>query len=371
VPHFPPLGHNGRGGTIYQWSLAFNSYPHQIALSKGHPDLFELLYERSDDTTRFLVSCVLGRRAEAEAVFGRHSGIVAALPPEDLELLPRYCWETNTNYEAVRLMLDFGFPVAHPEHSHGYTALHNAAWSGSADLVDLLISRGAPVDLVDPRFESTPLGFAMYDCLIEKRHPEGEFGRVAKSLIDAGSRWDPLNYPTGDARLDDVFMEYLPHRVDGAALLGDEDLVFRLLGDPPSTETLTLALGGAAKGGHAALCGTLLALGANINSTTGRDHLTPLMQALMGSSAAGSSETVAVLLQAGADIGVQNRHGTLALHLAVGRDASLDTIRLLLASGADAHVDRANNHGYTPSSLSRERGRSDVLDLFRVHGSRA
>jgi hypothetical protein len=38
--------------------------------------------------------------------------------------------------------------------------------------------------LLDPRYESTPLGVAMYDCLVEKRHPEGEFGRVAKSLIE-------------------------------------------------------------------------------------------------------------------------------------------------------------------------------------------
>src|SRR5579862_108963 len=27
-PEFPPLGHEGRGGTIYQWTLRFNSYPH-------------------------------------------------------------------------------------------------------------------------------------------------------------------------------------------------------------------------------------------------------------------------------------------------------------------------------------------------------
>jgi ankyrin repeat protein len=119
----------------------------------------------------------------------------------------RYCWETNTNIEAVRLMLDVGFPVAHPETSHGYSPLHNAAWSGSADLVDLLIERGHPVDIVDPRYQATPLGYAIHDCTIEKRHPEGEFGRVVKSLIDAGSPWDRQQYPTGDARIDDVLKQ--------------------------------------------------------------------------------------------------------------------------------------------------------------------
>src|SRR5262245_55840492 len=85
LPEFPPIGHKGRGGTIYQWTLAFNSYAHQIALLKGHTDVFDLLWARSDDTTRLLVSCVLARRADAEAIAARHPGIVSSLPSEDLE----------------------------------------------------------------------------------------------------------------------------------------------------------------------------------------------------------------------------------------------------------------------------------------------
>ena len=143
---FPPVGHKGRGGTILQWTLAFNSYPHQIALLKGHLDIFDFLYEKSDPQTRLLVCCVLARRQEAEAIACQHPDLVANLANVDLELLPRYCWETNTNYEAVRLMLDLGFPVTQTERSHGYSPLHNAAWSGNAPLVDLLVSRGHPVD---------------------------------------------------------------------------------------------------------------------------------------------------------------------------------------------------------------------------------
>jgi ankyrin repeat protein len=366
APEFPPLGYNRRGGTIYQWTLAFNSYAHQVALLNGHSDVFDLLWARSDDATRLLVSCVLGRRADAEAIVARHPKIIASLPAEDLELLPKYCWETNTNYEAVKLMLNLGFPVAQIERSHGYTALHNAAWAGSADLVDLLIARGAPVDVVDPSFQSTPLGFAMYDCLVEKRHPEGEFGRVAKSLIEAGSPWDALEYPTGDARLDDVFMEYLPHRIDGAAILGDETLVLRLLGEEPSTDDLALALAGAAKGGHTALCQRLLTRGAEVNGAAGRDRSTPLLYALRGSTALGSAETVNQLIDAGADVGVKNRHGTLALHAASWCGASVETVRLLLRSGATAHIDVKNEFGYTPAGIAEEKGRHDLVALFRA-----
>jgi ankyrin repeat protein len=216
LPEFPPIGYKRRGGTIYQWSLAFNSYPHQIALLKGHTELATYLYEKSDTSTRLLVSCVLAQRDQAEAIAKAHPDLVASLPAADHELVARYCWETNTNYEAVKLMLDVGFPVAHPERSHGYSPLHNAAWAGSADLVDLLIARGHPLSLRDPGYNATPLGYALHDCLVEKRHPEGEFGRVVASLIDAGCPWDRSIYPTGDPRVDEVLRERLTPAADSA-----------------------------------------------------------------------------------------------------------------------------------------------------------
>jgi ankyrin repeat protein len=209
APEFPPIGYEGRGGTIYQWTLGFNSYPHQIALRKRHQTMFDYLYAESDMKTRLLVNCVLARRAEAEAIMNTHPEIVPELPGVDRELVAKYCWETNTNYAAVKLMLDLGFPVAHPERSHGYTPLHNAAWAGSGDLVELLIERGHPVDIRDPSFDATPLGYALHDCLVEKRHPEGEFARVVKALVEAGSPLRGVKYPTGHLAVDEVLRPYL------------------------------------------------------------------------------------------------------------------------------------------------------------------
>ena len=207
---FPPIGYGKRGGTILQWTLGFNSYAHQIASKKGHEDLFHFLLESSAPTTRFLVSCVMAMREDAERLARDQPGLVDTLPDEDLQLLARYCWETNASLEAVRLMLDLGFPIAHPENSHGWSPLHNAAWGGYADLVDLLIERGHPVDLRDPKYNATPLGFAIHCATVEGRHPEGDYERVTGALIDAGSPWDPSIYPTGDDRVDRALAARLP-----------------------------------------------------------------------------------------------------------------------------------------------------------------
>src|SRR5580704_18888047 len=83
LPEFPPVGHHGRGGTIYQWTLRFNSYPHQIALTKGHQPMFDFLYEASDTVIRLLVNCVLARQAEAEAIAKEHPDIIPGLADAD------------------------------------------------------------------------------------------------------------------------------------------------------------------------------------------------------------------------------------------------------------------------------------------------
>ncbi len=60
---------------------------------------------------------------------------------------------------AVTTMADLGFPLDARD-EHGQTALHEAAYAGRADVVRLLLDRGATVDSRDDRWHSTPLCFA-------------------------------------------------------------------------------------------------------------------------------------------------------------------------------------------------------------------
>ena len=44
--------------------------------------------------------------------------------------------------------------------------------------------------------------------MVEKRHPEGEFARVVKALVEAGSPLKGVRYPTGHAAVDEVLRPY-------------------------------------------------------------------------------------------------------------------------------------------------------------------
>jgi hypothetical protein len=132
------------------------------------------------------------------------------IPGEDLELVARYCWETSLNLEAVRFMLDCGFPVDYPERSHGYSPLHNAAWAGAFELVELLLKRGHPPGIRDPQHQGTPLNWAIHCCVHERRHPNGAYGRVAAALIDAGCPWDRSLLPTGCTQIDAELSRRVP-----------------------------------------------------------------------------------------------------------------------------------------------------------------
>ena len=131
---------------------------------------------------QLLVACMLAKRPLAEAMVARSPGLIGELDDDDRALLAKCCWETNLNRDAVRLMLDLGFPIDAPECNHGYLALHNAAWCGDAELVELLLKRGHPVAGRDPNHQSTALGFAIHSCVTARRHPEGDFPKVVRLL---------------------------------------------------------------------------------------------------------------------------------------------------------------------------------------------
>ncbi|MGE3310530.1 MAG: hypothetical protein AB7O66_11210 [Limisphaerales bacterium] len=207
---FPGIGFRGRGGTIYQWTLGFNQSPQEIAHRRGHLELFDFLMAHTPPRQQLLVACMLADRPRATALTANNPGLISELDEGDRQLPAKCCWETNLNREAVRLMLDLGFPVGVPEFNHGFSPLHNAAWCGDAELVDLLLARGHPVDLRDPTHHATALGFALHSCQVARRHPDGNFARVAESLLTAGVPFEGPETSTGNPALDTVLDRFRP-----------------------------------------------------------------------------------------------------------------------------------------------------------------
>ena len=71
----------------------------------------------------------------------------------------------NGHVEIVRLLLDAGEDPNryNPEGNHAHTTpLHQAVFAGREAVVQLLVERGARVDIKDTIYHSTPLGWAMY-----------------------------------------------------------------------------------------------------------------------------------------------------------------------------------------------------------------
>jgi ankyrin repeat protein len=132
------------------------------ATARGRTDLVELLrrHGAADDATgvdRFLAACVHGDRTEAERQLDSDPGLLARLEDDERAALVRAAGSGDV--QAVELMLDLGFPLE-SRGDDGGTALHAAAYAGSAATARLLLGRGADVEARDTTWDSTPLGWA-------------------------------------------------------------------------------------------------------------------------------------------------------------------------------------------------------------------
>ena len=91
--------------------------------------------------------------------------------------------------EVVRVLLDGwvapGDRLMSP--GEGHTGLHVAAYGGHADIVELLLDRGAPVDVVDAKWGTTPLVWALYAWRNDPIESPEQYQEVVSRLVAAGA----------------------------------------------------------------------------------------------------------------------------------------------------------------------------------------
>ena len=105
--------------------------------------------------------------------------------------------------EAVAFLLDHGIDVGARRPHDGNTALHVASYSGHPALVEMLLARGAPVNVNDSVHGTPPLIWAMHAWLAEGRRNAADYRGIVRMLLAAGAEVKPewVERVRGDAEL--------------------------------------------------------------------------------------------------------------------------------------------------------------------------
>ena len=346
----PPTPDGAR--TVVARMHGFPSWPalrrHVAALRSGGGEPFARAYralEAHDHTA-------------LAAELDRFPGLVHASGTNGNDLLGM---ATATGDErTVRLLLDRGADPSHAN-AHGWTPLHQTAYSNQARLAALLLDAGAPATAEGRGDGGTPLVAALFwghrataELLAERGglHPRNL--RVAAGL-GREDVVDDLVRPDGTLSAEAGAHRgfYRPHSGFPAWHPG---------GSPQ--EALDEALAWAARSDRVDTLDVLVARGARVDADVYRGT------ALAWAAASGRVAAVERLIALGADPsgrgtfgGPDHGDGITALHLAA-QNGDTAVIRALLAGGADPAVVEAA-HGGTPADWAGHFGHDAAAALLR------
>ena len=162
--------------------------PYVIAYRRGDVGLCELLRSHGAAPTltgidEFLGAAMRGDDAAARAVLAREGDLLSRFDEEDHAILPQLLAEKQP-IDFARLVA-LGFDLTQ-EGAWGGTPLHHAAWRGNVEMVRELVRIGAPRDLRDKTYGSSPLAWAVHGSRF-CRSADHEYTQIAQLLLEAGS----------------------------------------------------------------------------------------------------------------------------------------------------------------------------------------
>jgi ankyrin repeat protein len=181
---FFPMINKRSGGTIYQWSLGFYVFAHQVARKFGHPDILQLLFERSPTSVQLILACILGDEASVRSVRAKQPNIAASFSDSDRRQVAHAARNNDTT--AVRLLLECGLPTD-ALGQHQATPLHWAAFHGNAPMTKIILGFHPSLEAKDADFNSTPLGWAIHGSEHGWNCESGDFGATVELLMRAGA----------------------------------------------------------------------------------------------------------------------------------------------------------------------------------------
>ena len=182
---FFPMTNPRAGGTIYQWSLGFHVSAHDVARKFNHPEVLQLLIDRSPPDVKLLAACWSGDEQSLTALLRGDPDLAGKLSPSDRRQIADAA--RNNNAAAVRLMLSAGFPTD-ARGQHDATPLHWAAWHGNSDLVGAILRHNPPLEDAKNDFHGTPLRWAIHGSENGWHRQTGDYPATVEALLAAGAR---------------------------------------------------------------------------------------------------------------------------------------------------------------------------------------
>lgn len=253
----------------------------------------------------------------------------------------------------------------------GSTPLHHAAGFAPANVVQLLLTKGAEVNAKNRR-GSTPLLWAIHDlpkvrmlveagAAVNSKQSDGRSPLFQAATL--GNGLATVRYLLDKGADPNVATMIGQTPLMAAATRGNAEAVQLLIGREAKVDaragTGATALIAAAGSGVPAVVKLLLESGADANTATKKKET-----ALSAAATAGVEESVKLLLARGARVNVQDDRGYSPLMYAAGSDAlPAGIVKLLLAAGADAS---ATGEGETAASLAAKRGDTEVARILGV-----
>ncbi len=191
--------------------------PVQIAERNGTPEIVEYLLAKGAVDRRapkdlLIGACMREDESAVRALLREHPSVIRTLDATDHGNVATVARAGRTR--SVQLMLDAGFDIEARADDLDATALLYAASNGDVAMIDLLVSRGARLD-VTHKYGGSPLGTAVY-CAANFANPRGAYPDAVQRLIDAGENVEEEHLRLALARdLDEIAAVLKSH---GAAI---------------------------------------------------------------------------------------------------------------------------------------------------------
>ena len=164
--------------------------PYVLAVRSGNRGAAETLAAAGADASRLtpmdrlLAACLDGNEAEARAILAKHPRLVGSMDADAARAI--HLTLDDADVTRLVLMLSLGWPLE-VESEWGGTILHWAAWWGRVNQVQALLAHGAPVNVRDSRYGSSPIAWAAHGSRFCPRANDDDYVAIVHALLDAGA----------------------------------------------------------------------------------------------------------------------------------------------------------------------------------------